>query len=311
MGFDTFERVSNPTDNEWLDLLARSVTEKVTLNGMPLPAFPPENIQVTTVGQVGVNAVRQAWNFALGALKQFELSPLFSKQEKTLLDFGCSWGRISRCFLRDFKVRNITGIDVSSCYIHLCREIFPDLKVERCNVFPPTNLKPGRSTSLLGIPSSLIYPSGVSGVGDGICGTLELWWHGCPYDEGSQFFRHTPKPRGWEDGRSTGIPYYDAAKAKYDRGEIAHSDTEWRRVNRNHLPKHSFRTVCRDQVVAVAISRFLRRRRIVGHDLPKEVGFYLSVLARGHRGSNRSLKHPRPSRRLGPQKEMWQPAGLG
>ena len=33
MGFDTLERVSNPTDNEWLDLLARSVTEKVTLNG--------------------------------------------------------------------------------------------------------------------------------------------------------------------------------------------------------------------------------------------------------------------------------------
>lgn len=236
MGFDTFERVSNPTDNEWLDLLARSVTEKVTLNGMPLPAFPPENIQVTTVGQVGVNAVRQAWNFALGALKQFELSPLFSKQEKTLLDFGCSWGRISRCFLRDFKVRNITGIDVSSCYIHLCREIFPDLKVERCNVFPPTNLKPGSIDFIVGYSvfshlSELACRAWVMEFAE----LLSSGGMAALTTRGRSFFDTHQNHAVGKMGEAPAFPDYDAAKAKYDRGEIAHSDTEWRRVNRNHF----------------------------------------------------------------------------
>lgn len=222
-------------DGEWLNLLERSVTETVEFNGRALPAFPPDELQQGTVGQVGVNAIRQAWTFVSGAIKQFERSPLFANQNKTLVDFGSSWGRISRCFLRDFEPGNITGLEVSGHYAGVCRSIFPDLNVIQCNVFPPVALKDGSIDFIVGYSvfshlseiacaawaqefASLLKPGGIA-----VLSTRGRAYFDMHRDHLIERFGAEPI---FQD--------YDAAIAKYDRGEIVHSDTEARHLNRSH-----------------------------------------------------------------------------
>src|ERR1700722_7472835 len=103
-------RVSNDV---WLDILSRSVTSEVSFESVNLPGFPSEELQHGTGAFSGVVAIRQAWEFVNGVTERFETSALFARTDKRLLDFGTAWGRISRCFLRDFERANIIGMDVN------------------------------------------------------------------------------------------------------------------------------------------------------------------------------------------------------
>lgn len=226
------ERLS---DDEWLKLLTRSVAETAEFNGRVLPAFPPDKMQMETVGQVGANAVKQAWGFVSGAIRQFERSPLFANPNKTLLDFGCSWGRISRCFLRDFAPGNITGLEVSSRYADVCRSIFPDIKVIKCDVFPPTPLTDASVDFIVGY-------SVFSHLSEAACAAWAMEFAALLKPGGRAVL--TTRGRAYFDLHRRHIVKqfnvapmfadYDAARAKYDRGEVVHSDTEAGRINRGH-----------------------------------------------------------------------------
>jgi hypothetical protein len=65
-------------------------------------------MQINTVGQAGAGAMDEAWAFAAQCLARFRDAPRWSDPDRILLDFGTDWARIVRCFLRDFRVENIS-----------------------------------------------------------------------------------------------------------------------------------------------------------------------------------------------------------
>jgi len=101
--------VTQLDDDTWRDL-RRSVASggQGTVDGRPMPPMPPAQMQINTVGQAGAGAMDEAWAFAAQCLARFRDAPRWSDPDRILLDFGTDWARIVRCFLRDFRVENIS-----------------------------------------------------------------------------------------------------------------------------------------------------------------------------------------------------------
>jgi len=221
------------TNDEWAEHLRRSVTSHVMFNGVRLPDFPAEALQISTVAGSGTETIRQAWEFASGVLERFETSPLFVNPDKTLLDFGTGWGRISRCFLRDFKRDRIIGIDVNPELIELCQTIFPGPRFIQCNSLPPAKLADESVDFIVGF-------SVFSHLSEIACRAWAIEF--AHLLKGGGMVALTTRSRSFFDwhkknvvDRSAGIPIfadYESAKAQYDAGLLVHSD---RNLNpRNH-----------------------------------------------------------------------------
>jgi ubiquinone/menaquinone biosynthesis C-methylase UbiE len=131
-----------PSDEEWAEMIKESVRSPGTIsfNGHALPGYPPNEIQISTGGSSGVVTMSDAMRFANFVTEQFQESALFSGVNKSLLDFGVGWGRVARCFLRDFRPENMIGIDVNDRFVKLCRDIFQEMRFETCQALPPTSI---------------------------------------------------------------------------------------------------------------------------------------------------------------------------
>jgi SAM-dependent methyltransferase len=57
-----------------------------------------------------------------------------------VLEFGCGWGRVLRCFLHDVAAENLTGIDVDPEGIGSCRRTFRGPAFMVNQRWPPTKL---------------------------------------------------------------------------------------------------------------------------------------------------------------------------
>jgi 2-polyprenyl-3-methyl-5-hydroxy-6-metoxy-1,4-benzoquinol methylase len=221
------------TNDEWVEHLSRSVTSQVMFNDAKLPDFPAEALQMGTVAGAGVETIRQAWAFASGVLERFETSPLFANPDKTLLDFGTGWGRISRCFLRDFRRDRMIGIDVNPELIELCKTIFPGPRFIQCNSLPPTKLANESIDFIVGF-------SVFSHLSEIACQAWAIEF--AHLLKGGGMVALTTRSRSFFDwhkknvvDREAGIPIfadYESAKAQYDAGFLVHSH---RNLNpRNH-----------------------------------------------------------------------------
>lgn len=60
---------------------------------------------------------------------------------KTLLDFGCGWGRFTRLFIRDVEEAGLIGIDPSAEALQMCREHMPYAAFIRSQYTPPLVFK--------------------------------------------------------------------------------------------------------------------------------------------------------------------------
>jgi SAM-dependent methyltransferase len=218
-------------DDEWFNTLCRSVRETVCgIDGAPLPTFPPDALQIATVGAAGEAALREAWTFAVDCTMRFRSSPRWHAANKTLLDFGVGWGRITRCFLRDFQSRNLVGIDVDGNLLSICREAFGTAQFLLCDPFPPSELKDQSIDFIVGYSvfshlseaaclawmqefARLLRPGGM------IALTTRGRWF---FDraESLKAFHQDPHCRmlaGMFDD-------FAQAKARYDRGEFVHAN---------------------------------------------------------------------------------------
>jgi 2-polyprenyl-3-methyl-5-hydroxy-6-metoxy-1,4-benzoquinol methylase len=110
------------TDETWLDLLIRSVTEPVICS-IEMPRFPHGFVQRETVGSADEPTLREAhrfyfyckeWGAGLGR-------PLHAGSR--LLDFGCGWGRFARVFWKEIAPEGIFGVDVSADLIATCKTL--------------------------------------------------------------------------------------------------------------------------------------------------------------------------------------------
>jgi SAM-dependent methyltransferase len=104
-------------DARWLELLERSTTSRVVVNGVELPTFPPEELQVRTIGSAGIPAIREAFRF-YSLVRDISVQQGQRLQRTSrVLDFGMGWGRTIRCFLNDVAPEGLYGADVSDEFL--------------------------------------------------------------------------------------------------------------------------------------------------------------------------------------------------
>lgn len=130
-----------PSASQWLDQLVKSL-DTPGLNsphGDPLPAFPPEQLQIDTTGLGGVAALHQAAAFYADIVDTADRLGAPLNADTRIVDFGSGWGRITRFFLRDTRLANITGLDVDSGFVDLSNRLFGGGFLA-CSPMPPTGL---------------------------------------------------------------------------------------------------------------------------------------------------------------------------
>jgi SAM-dependent methyltransferase len=133
------ENFRTTTEEQWLDVLLRSVDEPLC-DGFPMPGFPPEGIQIGMVGSSNQAALQEGFRFYKVVREICTKSGAVWDEESHLLDFGTGWGRYARIFARDFNPNNIVGIDVDPTFVDLCQKTFPFGDFRITPAFPPCDL---------------------------------------------------------------------------------------------------------------------------------------------------------------------------
>lgn len=114
----TFGRLSDP---RWLKVLKRSIKEPV-IDGVCLPGFPSEELQRHTVGSSFDHTLGEAFNFYTYAKEMCAKYGAPVRQGSEVLDFGVSWGRIIRFFMKDVDPETLHGVDTSADFLAAARE---------------------------------------------------------------------------------------------------------------------------------------------------------------------------------------------
>lgn len=134
------ERFGALGDEEWLEVLKRSLTDPV-IEGVEFPGFPQEELQSLIHGGFGEQAVLEAWTF----FRFCRDSTYGTAQGATglrLLDFGSGWGRISRPFMRDFGPADLFGYEPSLLFCSLARALNPHVCFLHGPKMPARSLPP-------------------------------------------------------------------------------------------------------------------------------------------------------------------------
>ena len=109
----------NVSDEFWCWAFTEGYDENPLLRQI-LPGLPSPQIQENYTGRSGHPALKDAFA-AYTLFKQLALQHGKAiNQCKSILDFGCGWGRIIRFFLKDVDERDVFGVDCSSEMITLC-----------------------------------------------------------------------------------------------------------------------------------------------------------------------------------------------
>jgi ubiquinone/menaquinone biosynthesis C-methylase UbiE len=215
--------------DKWFELVGRSYSSSVKLNGEDLPAFPSDEIQLNTTGQSGLPTLKEAFCFYKDCVNTFDSlgKPIGNKSR--VLDFGVGWGRIARFFLRDVPLENVHGIDVTPQFVDICRNTFRSDKFFNCDAFPPVNLKDEQYDFIVGYSvfshlsedacmlwmkefSRLLVPGGV----------VAITTRGRPFLDFCESQKN--KSSGYLEALSMLFNDFDQARAKYDNGEFLHSN---------------------------------------------------------------------------------------
>lgn len=109
------------SDARWFEVMARSVTEPV-IRGVRLPGFPSPEMQSYTVGSSGRATLKEAlrfYSYTKAVCAKFG-RPVEAGSE--ILDFGVSWGRILRFFLKDVDSQTLHGVDTSAEFLQAAKD---------------------------------------------------------------------------------------------------------------------------------------------------------------------------------------------
>lgn len=136
IGVDEFYAgVRGLSDEAWLKLL-RAPQDDQSAIGTSFPTFPPSDIQIGMHGHSNAISINEAWSYyqEVSNYAAFCGKPL--QQKKTLLDFGCGWGRILRPFMRDINPANIYGAEPHQGRIIEARSHNPYVNFIQSNYLP-------------------------------------------------------------------------------------------------------------------------------------------------------------------------------
>ena len=141
-GADTlFRTFRDRSDESWLDILLSSLRVP-DIEGVPMPGFPAEELQREIHGHAGEVSLHEAHVFfrEIKAYCAYAGRPI--APHRTLLDFGCGWGRMLRLFMKDIEPANLFGTDSTSRFLMEARRCNPSVNFLSCALAPPTLLMP-------------------------------------------------------------------------------------------------------------------------------------------------------------------------
>ena len=120
------------SDEDWLEILIRSVTEP-RINDIEMPRFPHRRVQEQFIGSADEHAMREGFVFYNHVKQYCEAlgNPLHNRSR--LLDFGCGWGRYTRFFWHDIDEDCMLGVDVDPDIIAVCKALGTPGSFERIN----------------------------------------------------------------------------------------------------------------------------------------------------------------------------------
>ena len=220
---------------EWFEVVAAAAE-----GGLPseqaeqLPGFPHEALQVGTTGQAGRATLLEAFRFYEDTCRAFERirgRPLGSGDK--VLDFGTGWGRILRFFVREVGTDNCYGTDVNPELVATCRELFSSNNFAANPAFPPSTYDDNSFSLIVGYSVfshlseaacrawmkeffRILNPDGLVAVT-----TRGRWFF--DYCDG---LKARANEGGYTEGLANLFDDFEAAKAKYDGGEIVHATSD-------------------------------------------------------------------------------------
>lgn len=234
LGSDFDNLVSPLSDVELLHLFIQSCSQ-TKINGIPVPMFPPEEIQQQFVGASYEHALYEAYLFyRLVKTYAHNLSVPLNKERK-ILDFGCGWGRIIRFFFKDVRDENLLGIDVDPAMINICNETLGRGIYKTANPQPPVEFISDNSLDIIFAYSvfshlseetaehwikefsRILRPGGIF-----IATTQARYF----LDFCQQFKEHPELIQtGWHKTLSQAFPDINRAISDYESGNFVHSPT--------------------------------------------------------------------------------------
>jgi SAM-dependent methyltransferase len=108
-------------DSRWLKILKRSINEP-EIEGVRLPGFPPAELQSSTVGGAYECTLDEVFGFYKYTKDACSTHGIRIRRRSEILDFGVSWGRIIRFFMKDVDAERLHGVDTSHEYLNAARE---------------------------------------------------------------------------------------------------------------------------------------------------------------------------------------------
>lgn len=219
------------SQDDWYRTICTSYTSPpVVVEGMQLPSFPSDAVQINTTGQCGADTLREAFVFYQDCVNVLtELgNPL--EAHHSLLDFGVGWGRIARFFLNELPIQNVHGLDVMREFIDICRETFRNDNFHVTTPFPPSEYPAERFNVVVGYSvfshlsedacrawmrefARILVPGGI----------VAITTRGRPFFDYCQSLKGQGH-EGYLESLSCMFNDFDEAKNRYDAGEFVHSN---------------------------------------------------------------------------------------
>jgi cyclopropane fatty-acyl-phospholipid synthase-like methyltransferase len=103
-----------------------------------LPGLPDSKIQTNLTGAAGDNSMLHGYGQYSIFRKLIAKHMKKGASLRSMLDFGCGYGRILRFFIRDFPEAELHGLDINEDYVKWCSENIRYGKFAQSGVWPPT-----------------------------------------------------------------------------------------------------------------------------------------------------------------------------
>ena len=218
-------------DEEWLRVLLDSIEGKARV---PMPSFPPDELQATFVGMSNEMAIRDGWNFYMFMADRRSKCGLVLDHRTHVLDFGCGWGRLARLFLRDVPAANIWCADSYPLALELCRDTGVPGHLVQLQQMPPSQLPTEQFDlafaysvfSHLSPTAHLAWRDEFARVlkpGALVFVTTQARW----FLDQCQYMRDNPAARThpWHELLAKSFVDHEESLARFDRGELLYSPT--------------------------------------------------------------------------------------
>jgi len=116
------ERIRLLDDQQWLDLLIRSIEER-EIDGVRFPGFPDQAVQKEFVGSANEATLREAFSFYSLVKSCAAAHGMPIGGDRGFLDFGMGWGRFLRFFWKDVSASRLYGCDVDPDVVQIARNL--------------------------------------------------------------------------------------------------------------------------------------------------------------------------------------------